>query len=434
MYRTIFGFIALALPTIAAEGQVQIESIKRLDGPIITKSPPVPVGEAPIAVRATPTATTIGLRWGCPANATGYDVYGTPAGGAQQKLTASPISSACLRGDLIPIQQQGSIGIAGQTQPLSHTGFSHHGLLPGQSFTYTVRALYGNGAIGDAVVNATTTPWPAPAGFTATAQGQRATLRWQSVSGAPGYIVFAQAQGEAAFTPVTASPITATTFETQRLQPALEHRFQVQTVNGQTSPTIAVLSGRPFSVKSHDNRFARTVTITWEGTDDALGNTLYRAASSYGPWTSISSAGASPSATDPQSTVGTSYYKLAIRYQSGTVESTPVAGTLRPLPQGVTNLRGTSVAYGTVRLTWTCDPEALHYTIHVSRGGLTGDTIVRDAVGNELRVKSCEQTVNGWTKNAVSYDMTVVAHYEQPFGAWGQLPTLQASVTVANSP
>jgi hypothetical protein len=64
-----------------------------------------------------------------------------------------------------------------------------------------------NGLPATAVV-VTLGPWPAPAGFAANIAGRSATLAWQPIPWATGYLVFRQLDGERAFQQITATPLS----------------------------------------------------------------------------------------------------------------------------------------------------------------------------------------------------------------------------------
>jgi hypothetical protein len=79
----IIALLLVALPAAAA-------AQARFAAPARTLTL-IPTGTPPIGLRAGTSPTSIGLRWGCPDGASGYDVYATPSNGAQVKLTPTPI-------------------------------------------------------------------------------------------------------------------------------------------------------------------------------------------------------------------------------------------------------------------------------------------------------------------------------------------------------
>jgi len=151
-------------------------------------------GPAPTNLVASPTATSISLRWGCPTGATGFEVFATPSGSAQVKLTQTPLpATQCFQGSLQDVARV--------------TSYQHGGLSPLTEFGYVVRALYASGFTDSAQLIARTSLWPAPTGFTGVVAVRNARLTWNPIAGASGYLVFRQSPGQQAFQQVTPSPV-----------------------------------------------------------------------------------------------------------------------------------------------------------------------------------------------------------------------------------
>ena len=140
MRTPVVALLLVALPAAAA-AQVRFAAPTR-------NLTLIPVGAPPIGLRAGTAPTSIGLRWGCPDGASGYDVYVTPSSGVQVKLTPTPIPGQCVQ----DVQAGFVRGLPGapapSTSPTYSTGFTHSGLAPQSSYTYVVVALYPNGAQG----------------------------------------------------------------------------------------------------------------------------------------------------------------------------------------------------------------------------------------------------------------------------------------------
>lgn len=198
------ALLFLALPA-AAYPQV-------LRAPGVTRTfTAIPVGASPTLLAATPsttpTSTSIGLRWGCPDGASGFDVYATQGGGAQSKLTPAPIPAQCVldiqrapvaRGPL----SSGSMSTS--TGPTYSLGYTHAGMNPGSSWSSVVVALYPNGAQGTSTpVSVQADLLPAPGGLAAVPLATRtAQLTWASIPQARFYEVYRKRAGEPAFTMV----------------------------------------------------------------------------------------------------------------------------------------------------------------------------------------------------------------------------------------
>lgn len=321
---------ALLLTAPALAGQVRV--VRTNDG--LSTLSPNPPGEAPIAVRATATATTIGLRWVCPPSATGYEVFAAAPGSAQTKLNPLPIAPQCLQ-DLAMSQQGGRVtSVVGGTMQTSYsTGFTHTGLTPGREFTYAVRALYASGAVGDAApITMKTTPWPPPAVFTARAVGRTVTLQWQPIAGAMAYRVFRRGEFMPFERVITASPLTATTYADENLPAAILY-YYVEAVDGLPTQPLSVITGRPTNLRAEANMTQQLVMLRWEAGEGATTMTVSRAASATGPWATIPvSSRGDNNAWDNSPVAGVSYYKVILRYPGLIAESDPISVTYPPRP------------------------------------------------------------------------------------------------------
>ena len=423
----------------------------------------LPGGPPPGPVRVETTPTSIRLRWSCPSGATGYEVYATPTGGTQVKLTTTPIGPQCIQ-DLAAAVQSPSPPAT--SQPTYQTSFEHTGLTPNLEFTYLVRSLYQGGGPADAdPVVARPRPWPAPTGLSATLLPSRtATLVWNPVNGATGYFALRKLEGEAAFRPLTATPVAGSPYQDNTQLPAGRHEYQVQAVDGTPAVAVAVqvgpwpapgnftlelnerratlvwaaipgvtsyqvfrqsegqasfqqvgstserwfieenlgvgqqvyyvkaAGGNPTTQRSvqvgrpvADVRIYRGTTILdlgWWGTSLASDVVILQGGTPNGPFGDVTALfeRTTPGMARLRKAITsvTTYYKvralyLPSVYPPGRLESEPVPVTFPPPPQGPINLVASSPATGgpyvipfgafSVKLSWTCDPEAKGYNI-----------------------------------------------------------------------
>jgi fibronectin type III domain protein len=225
-------------------------------------------GAPPTGVRAESAPTRIGIRWTCPAGATGFDVSVTPQGGGEVKLTSAPVLPPCIQdAQLSPAIAPGALAPT-STAPSYSLGYTHSGVTPGSTYTYVVRALYSNGASGASSPLTVTAPLaPPPASFVASASGRSATLQWKPVSGATGYKVFRKLAGQTAFQELPpALGSVATGSSDPSLLPPGQHQYYVQAVNGlpsqPASVTIPPLPAPPaFNVRAPSSN---EVDLSWQ--------------------------------------------------------------------------------------------------------------------------------------------------------------------------
>lgn len=244
---------ACALVVVAALSSADLAAqeakvlYKPRDGAVLQR---MPVLEAASNVKASAYPSHVYLRWTCPAGATGFDVFVTPAGGQQTRANSAPIPAQCVLDIPGTIRQPGrSIYPPGTSTPSTNTysiGFTHSGLSANRQYSYVVRAIYSNGVAGAQPVLVTTPLWPAPTGVQlkvehqpAPQSGSHVIVSWNAVQGAPGYEVWATSLYDA--TPdwlVTATPVVGTTFT--HTQPIGVEGYFVKTVDGLASATVNV--------------------------------------------------------------------------------------------------------------------------------------------------------------------------------------------------
>lgn len=387
---------------------------------LVSNSEPPPTG---LRVRAT--QDYIHLTWSCPPGATGYEVFATPPGGTQLKLTPSPVTGPCQ-----DLSSTTRLQVRGAAQPNYVTGFTHAGLAPGKRFDYVVRALHPAGYGDSPAILGETAPWPPVGNLAAMLTiGRTAQITWTGVQGVTGYSVYRQLQGASGYQVVSVLPPTATSFHDANLV-AGTHRYYVQPVNGQPSGQVAVMVGQPANVSVSITRGSEVVSFSWTGTPDAATIALVRSASPGGPFATPANVSYSDKnwARDYAAQVGvTQYYKVVASYPGiGMLESAVLIATIPVGPRGPTGISATSPSRGVVTLSWVCDPEALGY--HLLRGidHQPLDWVRPSGQSAPLQITACQYTDTGLYPG-VTYRYRLVGTYVPAAGA----PDALVSVTVA---
>jgi len=341
-----------------------------------------PGGPPAGGLQATGSDASINVRWNCPSGASGFEVFATPKGGTQVKVTTTPISSNCPQD--LSVATPTSIKLGTATQPIYATGFTHAPLLnPGSEFTYVVRTLYPNGGPADSPpITARTNLFPPVAGVVAWS-GATGTVSvgWNNLysaavsKSASGYLVFRKLQGETAFKQVgTVGPLT--TFPTTHTYidvgvPAGQHEYKVQAVDGEPGGPVAVSAG------AFDIWLAKVDLLFidigysggWSGADAQVVtsptlNGTYKDVTAEG-WLNAAS-GHWHGLGDPGSKL---YYKVRAIYPGGAIVSEPKEISV-PVPAPIYRF---SAVYsnGYLRLDWQCDPAVKEYNlIRRPRAGL----------------------------------------------------------------
>ena len=260
--RSIATVLIFALP-VAASAQILRAPATKTFTPVLAGTPPAPL-------TVSPSPTNMYLRWGCPPDASGYDVYATSSSGAQTKLNPTPIPGQCLQ------------DLRLNTQLVNTTtyslGYTHSGVTPGSSWTYVVVALYPNGAQGSSTpVAAVASLLPPPAGLSASVSGRNAVLQWNPVQSATGfYNVFRRLQGESAWRQLESVTVDKTSYTDGSVLPPGQHQYYVQANLGQPSPPVTVTGPLwPAPTISLSNLNSR-LSLSWLPVSEARNYLVFR--------------------------------------------------------------------------------------------------------------------------------------------------------------
>jgi poly(3-hydroxybutyrate) depolymerase len=197
-------------PNYAKKSGRQMAAIKGMVDKIASAYVALP---APTGVAVTGSSdTSISLQWNAVSGAAGYNVY----------RMGSKVNSSAITG----------------------TTYTDAGLQSGTSYSYTVRAVTGNGASSrdSAAVTGTTTgnspPLATPTGLAVgSTTASSVALTWNAASGGAGYNVYRNG------TKVTASPVPATSYTDSGLAANTIYSYQVSsTSSGRESALSASVS------------------------------------------------------------------------------------------------------------------------------------------------------------------------------------------------
>ncbi len=234
-------------------------------------------GSPPSGLRADATPTSILIRWNCPTGSVGFDVYATPQGGQQGKLTSTPVPVPCVQ----DLQTAPTVGpgmtAPSTTAPTYSASYTHSGLIPGSTFTYVVRALYPNGFAASTPLTAQAKLLPAAGGFVVTASGRSAGMSWQPVTGATGYQIFRKLASQSTFLQLTNTAAGATSYTDQTLLAPGQHQYYVQAVNGLPTSTFTLsMPAWPAPSGFTATGAGFSVNLSWHAVAGTQGYLVYR--------------------------------------------------------------------------------------------------------------------------------------------------------------
>ena len=337
-------------------------------GTISSTSPPG--GSAVGSMTFKTTSYSIGVRWPCQAGAGGYELFVTPKGGTQSKLTPTPINPNCVQ-DLTPVTST-TIALGGSS-PTYSTGFNHTGLPPASEFTYMVRTLYPGGGPADSKLFTARTGLTPPITGVLTQNAGDGTVyvMWPHVGLRGDYLVLRKLAGEAAFRQVARVPWTESIYVDKGL-PVGRHEYVVRADSGEAGAPVAIDAGAPAIWQAA----VRLVTIDLGFSGMWTGGVVRVMASPLlsGTFTDVTATGKRAgdqhwdALTDPGSRV---YYKIAVTYPGGVKFESAATEVVVPVPPPLGNF--TAIAgTGSVALNWNCDPAVKEYNIiRIIRGAGT---------------------------------------------------------------
>ena len=302
------------------------------------------------------------MRWNCPSGASGYELFATPKGGTQVKLTATPINPNCPQD--LSVATATSIQLGGTTQPTYSTGFSHTGLSSATEYTYVVRTLYPAGGPADSnPLTARTNLAPPVTGVTTQNAGNGTVyVMWPHVGLRADYLVLRRLAGETAFRQMASVPWTESIYIDKGL-PAGRHEYKVHVVDGDPGAPVAVDAGGPHIWQAA----VRLVTVDLGFAGAWTGGVVRVMASPLlsGTFTDVTATGKMVTdqhwevLADPGSK---RYYKIVVTYPGGVRFESAATEVVVPVPPplgNVTAIAGT----GSVALSWNCDAAVKEYNI-----------------------------------------------------------------------
>jgi subtilisin family serine protease/GH25 family lysozyme M1 (1,4-beta-N-acetylmuramidase)/fibronectin type 3 domain-containing protein len=307
------------------------------------------LGDVTGLVATAASASSIRLSWPAVANATKYEIFETDADGEEKRLVGST----------------------------SYTYWTHSGLVAGEGHHYVVQAVRVSGALtirslnDSAVVSSHAGPLKV-LGLKAASTGyDQVKLTWSALSGAAGYVVYRQANGEWTEIGRTTAPVV--TFTDTGRTTGTAYSYAVKAVSstgvvGADYSASASATPIPLTVtglKAMSGGYDR-VELNWTRETPAeieTTYTVYRATSTTGTYTLVGTAMDS-SYTDATVVTGRTYYYKVRASVNGALSpalSGYVAG--RALPVAPSDLTGE----GGVRqasLSWTAAEGATGYQVY----------------------------------------------------------------------
>lgn len=362
------GAVSLAVPNVTGAS---------LSPRLAATSSPTGARPAVSALRASPTYTTISLRWNCVSGASGYEVLATPRGGTQAKLTATTISPNCAQDVSSPTAATITAGGSAPSTSYS-TGFTHAGLTPGNEFSYVVRALYASGPVDSQPLSAHATRFPAITGvMLSQLDDGGVSIEWPnlrvsegSVISASGYVLSRKLAGESAFTEIArvggASGSLSFFRHIDGPVPVGRHEYTVHALDGESGAPAVIAVGAP-RIWQATTDFA-TFDLGFTGVRRGGVVTVLASTLAAGPFTDVTGSGVLSGQhweTIPQ--LGTAlYYKVRATYPNVTFESSPQPVSFMTHPPIV---RVTAKAQAdSVQLEWDC-PSGVTFYNFIRRPG-----------------------------------------------------------------
>ena len=250
---------------------------------------------APTGLTASTTTDGITLTWGDVAGATAYNVYrSASADGTYDRLNTTLVTTPAY---------------TDTTAPSSPTGTT-------SCYKVTAVTTAGESAQSTAASATRTSAPAAPTGLAAAATPTGITLTWTGATGATGYRVSRSGTENGTYAPLTADPITATTYA-DTTAPIGTSYYRVTAVNtAGASPPSNTVSATRVEVPAAPIGLTPTpaptgITLAWTASAGATGYHVYRATSEGGTYARVNAAAIpGPAWDDTLAPQGTSYYRV----------------------------------------------------------------------------------------------------------------------------
>ena len=254
------------------------------------------------------------------------------------------------------------------TSTISASGFSS------SSFPGDLRNKYLDEGIGTySRISGSSTTWTGtvpgiPGGVSAmTADFSSINVRWSSVPGATGYVIFRSTSPTGYFSSVGNS--STTSFSDIGLNPSTTYHYKIAASNsggtGEQSSTTSTTtrSGTPEDVTA-ETASSTSITIRWSAVSGATGYRIYRSTSDTGTFTEVGTS-TTTSYTNTGLTAGTNYFYKVAAYNSGGqgVQSNAVNVNAVGTPTGVT---ATAASTSSITVSWNSVTGATGYRIYRS--------------------------------------------------------------------
>ncbi len=341
---------------------------------------------APTSLAATGGNTQVALSWTASGGATSYTVKRSATSGGSYSNVATGVTSA---------------------------SYTDTGLANGSTYYYVVAAINASGSSPNSTEAGTITLPGAPAGLSAAAGANQATLTWSATTGAASYTILSSTTNGGPYNTTVATGVATTSYTNTGLANGTTYYYVVEAVDAsgnspnsvQTSALTLPAAPTGFSAVANSNQ----VTLTWSATTGAASYTIGQSTTSGGPYTTIASGITATSYTTTGLTNGTTYYYVVSAVNatgtganSAQISSVPTA---QPLYWDTTTSAGLGNGSGNWDInttpTWSASTAGtnnplLTYlnddTVYFQTAGIMTATI---ASGTTIKVGSVNQAVNG---------------------------------------
>ena len=220
---------------------------------------------------------------------------------------------------------------------------------------------------------------PAPGSVTAESVSSTSIrVSWDEVTGAEGYEVWRSDTEDGDYTNLTESGTPNTSYTNTGVTTGQTYYYKVRaykTVDEQrvyseysepasTAPSVAAPTGLKAASASY-----KSIKLTWNAVSGASGYYVYRATSTTGSYTNLTSNGTtSRTFTDTKCTTGTTYYYKVKAYK--TVSGSDKLGAYsayayaKAVPAAPTGFKASSASYSSIKLSWNAVSGASGYYVY----------------------------------------------------------------------
>ncbi len=216
----------------------------------------------------------------------------------------------------------------------------------------------------------------APTSVKATSSSNSITITWNGVTGAKGYAVYRAASSSGTYSLLSLT--SSKSYKDIKLATGKKYYYKIRAyvisgnkkVYGKYSSVVntIVLPSAPASIKASSSSY-NSITLSWNAVSGAGGYAVYRASSSTGVYSLITTTTSKTYVNKSVTTGKTYYYKVRAYITSGTTKKYGTYSSIvksKAVPAPPSSIKATVSSYNSITINWNGVAGASGYRVYVA--------------------------------------------------------------------